>query len=183
MISVVQPAYHCLPNGGHGNFSPAASRRFNCDLVFATRVPNQFLRVYHNLRGPLSFEVDRFGGEVGSLRRTFGGICDGYRVPVSQRGDSRGSKQGIPISTAPAVEPARTDRIALGVCFFSGGAEPWGAEAVAMVGAESVWSWMTFWVEIVGDGNDNISSPNRWLTGRRGRLVPISLERGWSYTV
>ena len=36
MIRVVHPAYHCLPNGGHGSFFPSANRRFNCDRVFAT---------------------------------------------------------------------------------------------------------------------------------------------------
>jgi hypothetical protein len=36
MIRVVQPAYHCLPNGGHGSFLPSASLRLSCDRVFAT---------------------------------------------------------------------------------------------------------------------------------------------------
>lgn len=35
IISVVHPAYHALPNGGHGSFAPAANLRFNCVLVFA----------------------------------------------------------------------------------------------------------------------------------------------------
>jgi hypothetical protein len=36
MIKVVHPAYHCLPNGGHGSFFPSASLRLSCDRVFAT---------------------------------------------------------------------------------------------------------------------------------------------------
>lgn len=36
MMSVVQPAYHCDPNGGHGSFLPSARRRLSCVLVFAT---------------------------------------------------------------------------------------------------------------------------------------------------
>jgi hypothetical protein len=36
MIKVVHPAYHCLPNGGHGSFFPSGNLRFNCDRVFAT---------------------------------------------------------------------------------------------------------------------------------------------------
>lgn len=36
MMSVVHPAYHCLPNGGHGSFFPSASRRLSCVRVFAT---------------------------------------------------------------------------------------------------------------------------------------------------
>lgn len=35
MMSVVQPAYHCGPNGGQGSFLPSASRRFSCVRVFA----------------------------------------------------------------------------------------------------------------------------------------------------
>lgn len=35
MMSVVQPAYHCVPKGGHGSFWPAASRRFSCVRVLA----------------------------------------------------------------------------------------------------------------------------------------------------
>ena len=36
MIRVVQPAYHALPNGGHGNFPASGNLRFNCVRVFAT---------------------------------------------------------------------------------------------------------------------------------------------------
>lgn len=36
MMSVVQPAYHCGPNGGQGSFLPSARRRLSCVLVFAT---------------------------------------------------------------------------------------------------------------------------------------------------
>lgn len=41
MISVVQPAYHCDPNGGHGSFCPSASLRLSCVLVFATAAARQ----------------------------------------------------------------------------------------------------------------------------------------------
>lgn len=36
MISVVHPAYHALPNGGHPSFLPSGSRRLSCVRVFAT---------------------------------------------------------------------------------------------------------------------------------------------------
>lgn len=35
IMSVVHPAYHCLPNGGHGSFLPSASLRLSCVRVFA----------------------------------------------------------------------------------------------------------------------------------------------------
>lgn len=35
-MSVVQPAYHCLPNGGQGSFFPSGNRRLSCVRVFAT---------------------------------------------------------------------------------------------------------------------------------------------------
>jgi hypothetical protein len=38
IIKVVQPAYHCLPNGGHGSFFPSGSLRLSCDRVFATKI-------------------------------------------------------------------------------------------------------------------------------------------------
>lgn len=36
MIKVVHPAYHCLPNGGHGSFFPSGNLRLSWDRVFAT---------------------------------------------------------------------------------------------------------------------------------------------------
>ena len=36
MIKVVQPAYHCLPNGGQGSFCPSDNLRLSCVLVLAT---------------------------------------------------------------------------------------------------------------------------------------------------
>lgn len=36
MIKVVHPAYHCVPNGGHGSFFPSGNLRLSCDRVFAT---------------------------------------------------------------------------------------------------------------------------------------------------
>lgn len=38
IIKVVHPAYHCLPNGGHGSFLPSANLRLSWDRVFATGV-------------------------------------------------------------------------------------------------------------------------------------------------
>ena len=35
MINVVQPAYHCRPNGGHGSFLESGNRRLSCMRVFA----------------------------------------------------------------------------------------------------------------------------------------------------
>jgi len=49
MINVVHPAYHCDPKGGQGSFFPSASRRFNCDLVFATilvSIRHGLVRIY-----------------------------------------------------------------------------------------------------------------------------------------
>lgn len=61
MISVVHPAYHCFPKGGHGSFLPSANLRLSWDRVFATGV-----------------KLDH-GSVVGSFRvRTFGRVCDGY---------------------------------------------------------------------------------------------------------
>lgn len=36
MIMVVQPAYHCEPKGGQGNFLPSGNRRLSWERVFAT---------------------------------------------------------------------------------------------------------------------------------------------------
>ena len=36
IMSVVQPAYHSLPNDGQGNFLPSGNRLFSCIRVFAT---------------------------------------------------------------------------------------------------------------------------------------------------
>jgi hypothetical protein len=61
MIRVVQPAYHCFPNGGHGSFLPSGSRRLSCDRVFAT--------------GGWSGMFGR--GQERQRRHTFGGVCNG----------------------------------------------------------------------------------------------------------
>jgi len=42
IINVEHPAYHDLPNGGHGNFPASGNLRFNCDLVFATAPIHQY---------------------------------------------------------------------------------------------------------------------------------------------
>jgi hypothetical protein len=36
IIRVVQPAYHCAPNGGHGSFFPSGNLRLSWDRVLAT---------------------------------------------------------------------------------------------------------------------------------------------------
>ena len=100
ITSVVQPAYHALPKGGHGSFCPSASRRLSCVRVFATTGG---------------------GSERGSKHRqsegsyTFGGIC--YRFEGVSTWSSRimcRVRSGLPISTAPAVEPAMMLRRGLG---------------------------------------------------------------------
>jgi hypothetical protein len=65
MIRVVQPAYHCLPNGGHGSFFPSANLRLSCDRVFATsgRSGTWIRRGYFRVR-------------------TFGGVCYCYAQSV-----------------------------------------------------------------------------------------------------
>lgn len=65
MISVVHPAYHCEPNGGHGSFCPAANLRLSCVRVLATVV-----RVKVSIREQLAF---------GGRQRTLGRVCDGCR--------------------------------------------------------------------------------------------------------
>jgi hypothetical protein len=66
MIRVVQPAYHCFPNGGHGSFFPSANLRLSCDRVFATsgRSGTWIGRGYFRLR-------------------TFGGVCYCYMLSQS----------------------------------------------------------------------------------------------------
>ena len=102
MIKVVHPAYHCLPNGGHGSFWPAANLRLSCVLVLATAA---HVRVF-------AWESNR--PSRGS-QRTFGRVCDCCRSRdcVSDCACDFGG-QSSPISTAPAVAPARMDRRALG---------------------------------------------------------------------
>lgn len=39
IMLVVQPAYHSLPNLGHGSFFPSASLRLSCVRVLATVRP------------------------------------------------------------------------------------------------------------------------------------------------
>lgn len=58
MISVVHPAYHWLPNGGHGNFLPSGNLRLSCVRVLATGCLVSFV-----------------GIAIGS-GRTLGGVCD-----------------------------------------------------------------------------------------------------------
>ena len=50
MIRVVHPAYHCLPNGGHGSFFPSANLRLSCVRVLAT-----IARVRVSVWGALGF--------------------------------------------------------------------------------------------------------------------------------
>lgn len=75
MMSVVHPAYHCGPNGGHGSFCPSASRRFSCVLVLATAAaeePSRQLLISRTCFPPCvtsSYLVDRSHrlGQVGPV--------------------------------------------------------------------------------------------------------------------
>jgi hypothetical protein len=60
IINVVHPAYHCLPNGGHGSFFPSANLWLSWDRVFATGV-----------------KLDRKFVTDASKARTFCRVCDG----------------------------------------------------------------------------------------------------------
>ena len=44
MMSVVHPAYHWGPNGGHGSFFESGSFRLSCERVFATNACDQLRR-------------------------------------------------------------------------------------------------------------------------------------------
>lgn len=102
MMSVVHPAYHCDPNGGHGSFWPSASRRLSCVLVLATAagsrraVSSAFLPNHTSPGGCHNIHVlplppaestesaeeereDQNSWSEGEARRTFGGICDCYQ--------------------------------------------------------------------------------------------------------
>jgi hypothetical protein len=70
MIRVVQPAYHCLPKGGHGSFFPSGNLRLSCDRVFAT-----------SGRSGCVWWWGYFG------LRTFGGVC--YCCNLSQSAQAR----------------------------------------------------------------------------------------------
>lgn len=98
IMSVVHPAYHCLPNGGHGSFFPSASLRLSCVRVFAT---------VHRLLVSCNSEVGRSLSRVHSA---------GY-VTATKTFSIHHVKRFFhyqPISTAPAVEPAIMERKALG---------------------------------------------------------------------
>jgi hypothetical protein len=60
MISVVQPAYQALPNGGHGSFLESGNRRLSCVRVFAT----------------FFSQIEDRGAERGD--DTLGWICDSW---------------------------------------------------------------------------------------------------------
>lgn len=77
IMSVVHPAYHCFPNGGHGSFLPSANRLLSWDLVFATVfLPKRSDR--STLSASLSSSCRRQArGGFRGLRRTLGGIGDG----------------------------------------------------------------------------------------------------------
>lgn len=102
MMRVVHPAYHCLPKGGQGSFCPSANRLFNCDLVFAT-TPNQYCR------SALTRRVSE---------RTLSGVGNSYMAAWLAT-SSESCRVSIPISMAPAVDPAMMDRKGLGGFFFS----------------------------------------------------------------
>jgi hypothetical protein len=110
MMSVVQPAYHCEPKGGHGSFLPSASRRFSCVLVLATVASSSRITVSLFLPsytaacvppvpqrlGPPSWTAPDRGRETGESGgsevhgwrgrqgRTLCRICDCYQQKVSQ---------------------------------------------------------------------------------------------------
>jgi hypothetical protein len=67
MIKVVHPAYHCLPNGGHGSFLPSANLRLSWDRVFAT-----------------DFRLDAGFEYSSSCMRTFGGVCNCYNEVLAE---------------------------------------------------------------------------------------------------
>ena len=96
MIKVVHPAYHAFPNGGHPSFCPSGKRRLSCVLVFATEGDCQ----------------SGFASTDSSNTHSAGYvIAVGLSIRVR---DVRCSVGDIPISTAPAVEPAIIERSALG---------------------------------------------------------------------
>jgi len=78
MMSVVQPAYHCAPNGGHGSFLPAASRRFSCVRVLAT-VSWASQRGPRWPASPLSEGVGQTGGAYGRDVHSAGYVMAGGR--------------------------------------------------------------------------------------------------------
>jgi len=43
IMFVVQPAYHSLPNFGHGSFCPSANLRLSCVRVLATARRSEFV--------------------------------------------------------------------------------------------------------------------------------------------
>ena len=67
IISVVHPAYHCLPNGGHGSFLPSASLRLSWDRVFATGIA-----------------LDTVSIEVTCDMRTFCGVGDCFNLGLAK---------------------------------------------------------------------------------------------------
>jgi hypothetical protein len=96
-ISVVHPAYHCAPNGGHGNFLPSGNLLFSCVLVFAT----------------VQYQYTQSGNEAWFIHSA------GYVIATHiYQYDYAGHRYIYitPISVAPAREPAIIDRRALG-CF------------------------------------------------------------------
>lgn len=102
IINVVHPAYHALPNGGQPSFLPSGNRRLSCVLVFAT--------------------VDAHGQGTASIHNwrrahTFCRICDCCGRFLRQRHSFAiltSQEASVPISTAPAEEPAIIERKALG---------------------------------------------------------------------
>ena len=96
MIKVVHPAYQAFPKGGHPSFCPSGKRRLSWVRVFATEQDCQQ------------------GFVAGDLLDTHSA---GYVIAVRMLGsiwniDCR--IDHLPISTAPAVEPAIIDRSAVG---------------------------------------------------------------------
>lgn len=95
IIKVVHPAYHALPNGGHPSFCPSGNLRLSCVLVFATVKTDQL--------GP-SFSTTTHRHSAGYVIARYISIG----LPKALHSKS------VPISTAPAVEPAMIERNGLG---------------------------------------------------------------------
>lgn len=155
MIKVVQPAYQAGPNGGQGSFFPSASLRFNCVRVFATTYTQQHYTrqsdVSHSSRWGKAKMISWFATNWHTRYRTALLHSAGYVIAMrrqlaihslhlflSSPSIVRFEKHSeySPISTAPAADPAMTERKALGLSFFF--SLPTAVVAVAAVSAVAI---------------------------------------------
>lgn len=135
MISVVHPAYHWRPNGGHGSFCPSGNLRLSWDRVLATvsagQRPDQKCGIGSRESGEGERAHTHSAGYVMAAEKADGGA-------VSDLGHELGGRrQHAPISTAPAVEPAMMERRALGPLTAGCASSLGGADDI--LGAEA---WM-----------------------------------------